>query len=273
MNLLSQARRVLENEDPIRAAHKGSDFIFGNLYWKFKRHYELSIKDTNILFSALNRSVVQLNKRRFMTEKKIIRDILQELNSSDIFYDIGANTGLYSLFCAKNCSKVFSFEPYPPNVSLLNKDIARNQVSNVKIYDIALSDSDGSVSFSQPAEDHAGYGSASINPSNSNGSKINARAGDDLISSENLPLPNVIKIDVEGSEPLVIKGLEETLSETECRLIYCEVHLDNADIRPTIQDFNSGLKRIKTQFHKHGFSVDEYKLTRSSDVHLKCYKQ
>jgi len=55
--------------------------------------------------------------------------------------------------------------------------------------------------------------------------------GNRFIDMESLPVPNVIKIDVEGMEEEVLLGLVQTLHRPECRLILCEVHFAVLDQR------------------------------------------
>ncbi|QGX94822.1 FkbM family methyltransferase [Haloplanus rallus] len=272
MSLVSRAYRVLTEEGPISLVRKGSKYLFENSYWKFKKRYTLSTNNTEILFSAPDMTVVERNKTRFFSENNIIGEIIQELDRDDVFYDIGANTGLYTLFAAKNCSMVVSFEPYPPNYELLKRDISQNGISNVEVYEIALSDSNGTISFEQPVEDDVGYGSSSIVDSDTSSSiEVPTRTGDDLISENNLPIPNIVKIDVEGSEPLVIDGLEDTLSDSDCRLVYCEVHIKKVDRRPSIYDFDTDLDDIKSQLREYGFTVEEVE-NRGGEVFIKGNK-
>lgn len=273
MDLAYKGYRILKTEGPASLARRGSHFAFGELYWRINDQYSLSIDNTRVIFSAPTRTAAQWNKARFTSEQDMISDLVDELENDDVFYDIGANTGLYTLFAAKNCFEVFAFEPYPPNISSLMENISRNDTYNVEVCDIALSDSDGYVSFSQPQEDIIGYGSPSIVAEDTDANvEVSTKAGDHLISSENLPIPDVIKIDVEGSEPLVIDGLEQTLSSSTCRLVYCEVHTSKTEQHPSIKDFNQDLDAIKNKFRKYGFTVDEIIEARDSEVFLKCHK-
>jgi FkbM family methyltransferase len=216
------------------------------------------------------------NIQRYKAEKNVIEDLIEELNQDDVFYDVGANTGIYSLFAAQVCEEgeVISFEPYPPNVNILRKDILRNNIENISIYDIALSNTDGVVTFNQPKNEDVGYGSASIIPDESKDTmQIQSTTGDKLVSENEIPPPNILKIDVEGSEPLVIGGLEKMLKDSRCRLIYCEIHLPrDDDLRPSIADFDSSFGDINNKLQEYGFKVEILKQTQS-DIHIKAFKK
>lgn len=272
MSLASQGLQILKDEGPVSLARKGSRYISDRIYLKVKGKYSLSTNNIEVFFSAPNYTVAQRNKSRFTSEQNVITDLLQELEKDDVFYDVGANTGLYSLFAAKKCSEVIAFEPYPPNTKVFRKDISRNGLPNVELYELALSDSNGNITFSQPSEEDIGYGSSSIiNEETENSVEVQTKTGDNLISENDISLPTVIKIDVEGSEPLVIDGLEETLSKPDCKLIYCEIHLKDVDHRPSIGDFDTSLEDIKSQLRGYGFSIEEIE-NRGSEVFLKGQK-
>lgn len=272
MSLFSAGYRILREEGPVALARRGAAYTGSRLYWSLKDDYDLSVDDVTVTFSAPNRTLVRRNRSRFSSEYDTLTELLDELGGGDVFFDVGANTGLYTLFGARRCSKVVAFEPYPPNVSVLERDVSRNDLSNVEIREIALSDSNGRVSFDQPDEVDVGYGSSSIARDDPDDTiVVPARTGDDLISAGEVPVPDVVKIDVEGSEPLVIDGLERTLSTPSCRLVYCEVHLADADHGPSIYEFDADLEDVKSRLRDCGFAVEESE-TREWEVFLKGYK-
>lgn len=267
---------VLLDEGPATFFRESVSYIYGIVYWSIYDSYTLAIDDTKVSFTAPNRTVVQRNKRRFDSEGGELGDLLGEIESNDVFFDIGANTGLYSLFVAKRCSTttVVAFEPYPPNVNLLNRDVSRNGLSNVEVRSEALSDSTGTVEFDQPEKTDIGYGSASIGTGSAKSHstvEVAAKSGDELVSNDEVPMPTVIKIDVEGAEPLVIEGLKDTLSNADCRLVYCEIHQGNVEYRPSISDFEMTLADMKRRFEDFGFDVEELQ-ARGTEVLLKMTK-
>jgi len=267
---------ILSEDGPISFIMEILSFLYGTIHYSIADSYTLAISNTEVEFTAPNRTVVRRNKRRFESERQELTDMLEEIEHSDVFFDIGANTGLYTLFAAKRrqSADVVAFEPYPPNLRLLKRDIDRNALENIDVREVALSDSEGKVEFSQPDEEDAGYGSGSIESSTDNSSTIvnvSARSGDELISQNEIPTPTIVKIDVEGAEPLVVDGMENALSHPDCRLVYCEIHQDDVECRPSITDFGTTLSDMKAHFEELGFEAEEIH-TCGSEILLKAHK-
>ena len=75
---------------------------------------------------------------------------------------------------------------------------------------------------------------------------IKVRSGDSLIGSEELKVPNFIKIDVEGYESDVIKGMADLLKEPELRTLAIEIHfalLEERGLREAPRDIVAELKQ------------------------------
>lgn len=141
--------------------------------------------------------------------------LASHLHSGSVFYDVGANVGFITLECAKLCSSaglIVSFEPVSGTFSRLQENINlnRNDIS-VKLFQLALSDKNEflTMHLSENGKDAwnslAGTGSAV--------ETIETVALDNVIVKENLPGPDVIKIDVEGWEEHVLKGAEKTIAQ------------------------------------------------------------
>lgn len=237
--------------------------------------YSFTLTDHSITFSAPTPTVVERNRNRFKSEKQKLRNFINEIKEDDVVYDIGANTGLYTLFAAKACpdGEVIAFEPYPPNIDLLKQDIARNQLQNVEIVEVALSDSVGNIEFSQPSEADVSYGSSSIEADESDATiVVPTTTSDQLIADDEIPAPNVLKIDVEGAESLVLEGLEKGLSAPSCRTVYCEVHLPGVDHRPSVEDFESSAEDIENRLREFGFTVERLHSSRDTEIFYKAQK-
>lgn len=208
-------------------------------------------------------------------ERDQIKKFLDELRDSDIIFDIGANIGLYTCFAARKCTDgtVVAFEPYPPNVRQVQKNVSHNDLKNVVVKQIALSNKDGSTSFSKPPNEYIGFSSGSLEPEGSSDtSQVKTAKGESLVADGKVPQPNVVKIDVEGAEPVVSKGLRRVLANDECRAVFCEIHPSGH--RPgfsSINDFGMTPKELEDWFQKIGFDRD-YLTERAGQLHLKMIK-
>lgn len=136
------------------------------------------------------------------------------LKANSIFWDVGANVGLYSvLFATSNPTwKVYSFEPNTKVHTKFLKNISHNNCKNVQLVPLALSDSKQKVSL-KINQNRPGTSSIYSKRGKFVHSKIiECIPGDELFLSGKIPAPDLIKIDVEGHELKVLHGLKEIIS-------------------------------------------------------------
>ncbi len=148
-------------------------------------------------------------------ETEQIEFFKKSIKSGDIIFDLGANEGDYSLTSAKmtgRLGKVFAFEPDPSRVKILEKNIDLNSFNQIEIIPIAISDKIGNISFEN------GYCSEKIGKNT-----IKTISLDDFIENNNIT-PNRIKIDVEGFELNVIKGMKKFLDRNTELFLLIEIH-------------------------------------------------
>lgn len=146
---------------------------------------------------------------RVEDEAPVFKDIQENIEPDDVFYDIGAQYGVFSCLVGTELEqgKVIAFEPMVGPYHRLR-------------YNLSLNDIDEST-FQCALTEHSSSGTGWLDRSDANISLI---SGDRLREREEIPVPDVVKIDVEGGELKAVKGLERTLKESSCRLIYCEIH-------------------------------------------------
>jgi len=157
-----------------------------------------------------------------------LRDTLNALiteTPKTIFMDIGANVGHHSIFLSKFASQVLAFEPYPKVNMQFKQQIAHNNISNIQIFETGLSDRRETLNYYAPTGNNEGIGSfdeSSIGKGNTSYGKLELQEGDQVIESDSWKNIKLIKIDVEGFEKKVIKGLSRTIEE-ERPVIVCEI--------------------------------------------------
>ncbi len=152
--------------------------------------------------------------------------------SGETVYDIGADQGIYTLFFARKVGengRVVTFEPNPVSYAHVVTNVELNKFPNVEVRNVAIGDKPGKVTFAFPAKD-PGRGTADelireqiLKEPGSQAVEVNVEALDNLIDRAALPKPTFAKIDVEGFELQVLKGMSDTLTSSRPRL-FIEIH-------------------------------------------------
>lgn len=247
--------------------------IYEYVYWKIHGTQTLEINGYSAIFDAdIDRGGAR-NRRRIPREKTEIKYMIEDIKPTDVVYDIGANIGLYTCFLSQHVpdGNIIAFEPYPPNVAQLRRNVSYN-TGPVQIYQIALSDSWGTVDFNTPKSTQIGYGTSSIATGQTSTTvSVKTAPGDELIEQNKIPRPNVVKIDVEGSEPLVINGMKSALESDHCRLLICELHLKTDDNRPSVYDFDTTPDQLITEIEDLGFEIRS-QIDHGDAIHIRALK-
>ncbi|WP_178915139.1 FkbM family methyltransferase [Natronomonas gomsonensis] len=176
-------------------------------------------------------------------ERPVARTIVEELNEDEVFWDVGANVGTFSCIAGDvlETGTVVAFEPYPPNVEQLERNLQRNGVPYA-IEPRALSDTDDERTFFVMGTEEAGSREGSIEDSYAAATDavrtitVETTTADRVVEADIYPPPNVVKIDVEGAAPAVLEGMDATLARPECRLLVVEPHDNEATIETVLED-------------------------------------
>lgn len=148
-------------------------------------------------------------------EPHLQRIISQYVAVGDTVYDIGANIGYVSLSLAKSVGpsgKVIAFEPVPKNVECLQESIKINHLTNVQLFEVAASDQSGEAEIR--IADNLSTASLVWHRNNPSATHLAIRTVqiDQLVDSGILDYPRFVKIDVEGAEGSVLKGMQRTVA-------------------------------------------------------------
>lgn len=144
--------------------------------------------------------------------------MLNNIKPGTVFYDVGANTGYYSLLALHCGAMVAAFEPNPEYVKMLHKTGEYNNLGSLlRIHDIALSDKQGIATLHIPATLH---GSASLSPMDKkwlyHEVSVETKTLDQMYGS-NAAGVHVVKIDAEGAEEKIWDGMQSFLNDNPIR--------------------------------------------------------
>jgi len=173
-----------------------------------------------------------------------------------VFWDIGANIGLYSIYAAKKDKDitVYSFEPSSTNIYTLTKNIILNECSrNIKVITMPLTNSSGFQKLNlQNMEEGNALNAFGVNY-DYNGDEFNSECSyftygtsiAHLIDKFDLEMPNHIKIDVDGIEHQILEGGENILDDDAVRTIQLEIN----------EDFVAQKEKILRFMDNHNFKI------------------
>ena len=200
---------------------------------------------------------------------------INTFKEKEIFWDIGASTGLYSLYAAKkNKIKVLAFEPMLRNFINLNQNIIKNNLGEqISAFCIALTDRDISAKL-YSIKQEAGLGGTNFvkdNDKKEKGQKVFSETLgfkiDTLCYDYNLSFPNHLKIDVRGDEMRTLLGAKKILSDKRLKSIIIES--DNLADQIKFKNFMSKYKFYQYSHKKiyNSYRKEIYK----KDLPLKEY--
>ena len=203
-------------------------------------------------------------------EETTLRHFLEELNGSDVVWDIGAAFGLYTVFASRRVpgGSIFAFEPEPRMRGLLVENLTRNGDSSTRVLSCALGDTDRDTVLYPSDTPNVGASALVHRPDyrlKQRGTPVAMRRGDSLVSLGEASSPTVVKLDVEGAEALVLQGMRTLLLQPSFRTLYCEIH-------PLLLPlFGSSAEQLETLITKAGFTFVE-RYTRGREVHVICQR-
>jgi FkbM family methyltransferase len=158
---------------------------------------------------------------------RLLRDHLGRC-ASPVLWDIGANVGTITLplLAEVHDLRAYAFEPSPGVLRRFRRNIQLNPSleQRLTVQQTAVSDTPGSVDFFASSDPgNSGMGSLGSSPETVGSPlTVSCVTGDDLVSDGSAEMPNAIKIDVEGFELQVLRGMRSTLAGAKDLLVVFE---------------------------------------------------
>lgn len=189
---------------------------------------DVEIVDGSSLYRFRCETVRELNRclKLFSKEPGTVKWINTEVKLGQVFYDIGANIGVYTTLAARKTGpegKVYAFEPHAANFARLIVNMIQNNFQDVVIpCNVALDAEDGFSDFNYDSI-NAGSSNSQLTPASCGGVDIGggeitelkyATTIDSLMETGRVQAPHHVKIDVDGNELRILQGMARLLDSS-----------------------------------------------------------
>lgn len=145
--------------------------------------------------------------------------MLKYVEPNFVVLDAGANIGYFSLLLTDRCKEIYAVEPDKDNFNALNGNIERNNITNIKTFNLAFSDKRETLKLNKAIK--ANWHTTSKVREDSNDGVIDALTIDEFCKSQGF-VPDIIKMDIEGFERFVIPGAKVVLQSV--KYLFFELH-------------------------------------------------
>ena len=196
-------------------------------------HKTIEHNGIKLAFSTPN-SLCRYRVNTFSTKEPSTLLWLEGIPEDSVFWDIGANVGLYSIYAAAQVhARVFAFEPSVFNLEILARNIFLNRLHHrITIFPFALADTLGPSLFNMSTTTWGGALSTFGKDTDQHGGRLNTLFEyqtmgltiDEAVQLLHIPPPRFIKIDVDGLEHFILRGGVHTLKTVESILIEIDDH-------------------------------------------------
>lgn len=224
---IQRLKRILQfiTEHPLANKHKWRS-ILRFLYWQLSQRlyphdarWEFTSKTKLVLRKGLIGATGNLYAG--LHDFAEMGFLLHFLRPADVFADIGANAGSYTVLASGHVrARTLAFEPMPATLEWVKKNITENGITDlVQVFPVALGDQKKTVRFSSglDAENHV-----LLDWEKAAETTVNVEVFDDLCYPHNIPL--LAKLDVEGYETAVLQGMQKTVADKKLKAIIIELN-------------------------------------------------
>lgn len=225
-----------------------------NLRFAFRRRLTKTVRIRDSVATYVFQCQESLEALRARTllikEEGTVAWIQSEVRNGDVFYDIGANIGLYSIMAGYRVGAtgmVYAFEPHAANFSSLLRNISSNALTDrVTPISSALHNAEGYFDFNYYAWEAGSSTSQLASATDDRGRPFKPACRelkhgvtvDHLVAGRAIREPALIKIDVDGNELLVLQGMINVLGSVRPRAVQVEMNILNGS---AIVDFMGDL--------------------------------
>jgi FkbM family methyltransferase len=163
----------------------------------------------------------------YFLEDQILSCWEREARTSETIFDIGANAGIFSLaaLAVKPDARVFAFEPTPEIANRLRAAVKINGLRNLIVNEMAVGDHDGQAVLRRwRGVDNSNEGMNFITSEEGVGEAVRLVSLDQYCQDNAIERIDLLKIDIQGNEPLAFSGAARLLREGRIRTIFAELN-------------------------------------------------
>lgn len=214
-------------------------------------YYNL-IKNNFIIFKTRTHKTIKIRRNSTdlmaLTHVWLIEEYSKsgfDINKNDIVIDVGAHIGLFTLYASQFCTdgKIYSFEPMKENYELLSENIKSNNLKQVEIFNLAVSNSNQEINL-YINDDESGH---SMFSESNHSTTVNSISLQKFFDEKNIERCNFLKLDCEGAEYEIIKHLPTSYLQKIDKMVI-EYHM--ADSNPEL------LIELKKNLSKNNFKFE-----------------
>jgi FkbM family methyltransferase len=220
--------------------------------------HELNIKGTILRFAVLEGDTADQIQYHYEDE---VYEYIAKMPEGAVFFDLGASIGNFSLFSAAHGLKTYAFEPDPRNFEALELNRIANAFPELQTFQIAISDGirPHGVLMSNSKKlrrgDHhkvlkvlENSAHASVLGHLDTELIVRTLSLDQAIEKLKLPVPNYMKIDIDGSEVAFFKGAVKTLADPRLKGFMIELYKDSPFYSRLLQTLTDANFELEAEF-------------------------
>ncbi len=181
-------------------------------------------------------------------EPEILNEFLSFVRTNSSVYDIGAFIGIFGLNAARIVGPsgyVAVFEPDSSAAAAITKSKKANEFDQMDVVNAAVSDEPGYLTLGRPVGGHLSV--AAPLSSSEPGVRVAAVTIDEHVTAGHLP-PDVVKIDVEGAEMAVLRGMHTVLTQ-HSPVIFLETHGTEDEVRTYLTTLGYNIRTLNDGYH------------------------
>ena len=208
------------------------------------KYIDKELRAVRFKLTGGNRSLDLCAQMNYETENL---DFIDNMEENSVLYDLGACEGRFSIYAAAKGYKIVSFEPEANNFSVLKSNIEINSFEKkITPLKLGIGEKLGELTMQIGQPWPGGHQKVikhnhireDLNFDFKDEQMVKVIDLDSAIESENLPFPNYLKIDIDGSEVPFIKGAEKTLRDKRVKGVIFELDINDS----MFNDINNTLK-------------------------------